>query len=102
VNSADTALLDNEWHLAAAEFINSKMSIYIDGKLDTSITVPFPELTYDGGPHLFLGRHGNQNPGWDFQGSMDEVRISKKTYSASWHKFSYENQKPGSGVVRVE
>jgi hypothetical protein len=37
----------------------------------------------------------------DFEGYVDEARVSRVARSASWIKLSYENQKPGSKAVTV-
>jgi len=102
LESSDSGYLDNQWHQVTGEFNNSQMNLYIDGVLDTSMSVPFKAIAYEGGPHFFIGRHGDQEPEWDFQGDMDEVRLGKAAHSADWIKLSFENQKIGSNVVKIE
>jgi Concanavalin A-like lectin/glucanases superfamily/Domain of unknown function (DUF2341)/Carboxypeptidase regulatory-like domain len=102
IHSTDSSYLDNEWHHIVSTFSNSTMSIYIDGKLDSSKTLEFNKITYDGSPHFFIGRHGNQEPNFDFMGSLDEVRINKNKNSSSWIKLSYKNQHPLSNVVTLD
>ena len=32
-------------------------------------------MIYDQGPDLYVGRHGTDDPDWDFGGNIDDVRI---------------------------
>ena len=92
--STKSSYLDNEWHHIVTTFSNSTMSLYIDGKLDSTKTLEFNKITYDGSPHFLIGRHGNQELNFDFIGSMDEIRINKQKNSDAWIKLSYKNQQP--------
>lgn len=102
IHTVDSSYLDNKWHQVVSTFSNSTMSLYIDGKLDSSKSLEFNRITYDGSPHFFIGRHGNQEPSFDFMGSLDEVRINKRKNSAAWIRLAYLNQLPQSSVVTLE
>jgi len=99
--SSDINVKDNEWHYVAGVNTGSQLVVYIDGKEFGSTDVP-DRIIYNGGPYFLMGRHGNLETNWDFMGYMDEIRISTEIRSADWIRMCYENQKPGSTVVRIE
>lgn len=68
--------------------------LYVNGVLDNSnsggsMNIPSPARMYIG------GWYNNYN----FQGDIDEVRISQVVRSANWIKLEYENQKPLQTLV---
>jgi hypothetical protein len=75
--------LDGNWHHVAgvSSSVAPGMSIYLDGVLVpcdqfTNMNYATSGLVYTGsGSDLWVGRHGNNSTNFDFQGTIDEVRI---------------------------
>jgi hypothetical protein len=70
--------------------------IYVNGQLDVGSPVRATPLKMPSPARLWIG-------GWyddfNFEGDIDEVRISRVTRSAEWAKLQYENQKPLQTLV---
>jgi hypothetical protein len=88
--------LDGEWHLTQGTFDGSALRLFLDGKELASLSVPGP-VDFKYPVNVTLGRHGNGQTGFDYNGDLDEIQIHSSARNADWHKLSYENQKPGSG-----
>jgi hypothetical protein len=101
LESTTGKVLDNRWHHVAGQNIGTQLQIYVDGVFSGSLDIP-EGIVYDGGPYFYIGRHGNKEDPWDYEGYMDEIRVSTEIRSVDWIKMCYENQKPGSTVVRFE
>jgi hypothetical protein len=69
--------------------------VQVDGNSDTTAIV------YGLGPTIEIGRHGNGNPGYNFTGKIDEVRISRTGRSGSWITTEYKNQNSPSTFYSV-
>jgi hypothetical protein len=94
------------WHHFTFTFNDAGDSqvLYIDGveALRADYTDP---INYSGlEPYTFIGIGRSALPETDFEfdGIIDEVRISGTVRSADWIKMCYENQKENSTVVRIE
>jgi hypothetical protein len=74
--------LDGNWHHVAGVTTSSGMKIYFDGVERGSNNIGDPIL-YDRGDDLFVGRHGNGQEFWDFDGNIDEVRVYTRALSAA-------------------
>jgi hypothetical protein len=80
----------SEWVHAVHTYRQGETRIYINGVLDgtnsggTSLAIKSPAK-------LWIGGWYNR---YDFDGDIDEVRISSVARSADWVKLEYENQKP--------
>ena len=70
--------------------------VYVNGVLDGIHKTDAAPLAIKSPARLFLG-------GWyhhyDYQGDLDEVRISRVVRSADWIRLQYENQKPNQTLV---
>ena len=69
--------LDGNWHHVATVIDATSVTIYFDGAQICQLMNVQP-LLYDRGPDLFVGRHGEGQTDFDFDGNMDEVRIYSK------------------------
>jgi hypothetical protein len=66
--------LDDQWHHAVGTSTSGgALSVWIDGAKNTCTSTGVQ--TYDLGLDLFIGRHGNGGIEYDFDGSLDDVRI---------------------------
>jgi hypothetical protein len=54
----------------------------VDGVLKLSCPLALP-IVYDLGKDLWVGRHGNGNQNWDFEGNIDEVRVYTRVLTAT-------------------
>ena len=94
-SSADVAgestLPLSEWTHVIHTYEKGDSKVYVNGVLDGVSTKQGSPLNITNPCGLWIG-------GWrddyDFQGDIDEVRVSKVTRSADWVKLQYENQKP--------
>ena len=80
-NAPAATFLDGMWHHVAA-VINSVdgMRVYYDGN-QTCASVDARNVTYNVGNDFFVGRHGDGETQWDFDGNVDEVRLYNRILS---------------------
>ncbi|MFN5579859.1 MAG: DUF2341 domain-containing protein [Akkermansiaceae bacterium] len=93
----DTTIPMSEWVHVVHAYDGTKARLYVNGVLDhtdgnNNMKIPDSASFYIGG---WMQVSGN----YDFDGDIDEVRISKVARSADWVKLSYENQKPIQTLV---
>jgi hypothetical protein len=99
-SNADVATKDRlptrEWVHLAHTYTAGDSRVYVNGQLagqtlrnDSLLNIRTPARMWIG------GWYGN----YDFQGEIDEVRISSVTRSADWIRLEYENQKPLQTLV---
>lgn len=69
-----TSVTDNKWHAIAATYDSSTMSLYIDGKLDTTKNIGHRLITPSSNI-LAFGNNDDGNGFLPFKGLIDEVRI---------------------------
>ena len=84
----------SQWMHVAHTYKSGEAKIYVNGVLDGTNTsgtmdIPTPAAVYLGG----------WNGSYNYNGDMDEVRVSRVTRSAEWIKMEYENQKPLQTLV---
>jgi hypothetical protein len=85
----------NEWLHVVHTYKVGESRIYVNGvlvgesKANGPLNIRSPARLYVG------GWHGN----YQFQGEIDEARLSSVTRSADWVKMEYENQKPMQTLV---
>lgn len=91
-----TTLNDNTWHYVAMTRKSSDgaISIFIDGKLDTSGTSDVGNKTGD-----TLNTFGKNMDGKYITGTFDEIRVEDTARSADWILLSYGTQKPNQVTV---
>ena len=73
--------LDGAWHHVAGVLGGAGMTLYFDGAAVCSNTNG-AAIAYDQGTDLWVGRDGNGDPSWDFDGLLDEVRIYPRALTA--------------------
>ena len=83
----------NEWVYVQHTYSNGTGRIYINGKLDSE---EHPHLNIHTPERMWVGGWYNN---YDFQGDIDEVRLSTVERSADWIWLEYENQKPLQTLV---
>lgn len=92
VNS-DRTLPLGEWMHVAHTYEHGDGRVYINGRLEGE---EHPLLDIKSPERMWIG-------GWydnfDFEGDIDEVRISKVARSPNWIKLEYENQKANQTLV---
>lgn len=90
VSATGINVLDSKWHHLAGVFNDTSnvYQIYVDGKLITSTANTY-SISYAHGANFVIGRHGNGNTAFDFNGSIDEVRVSNIARNAEEIAESY-------------
>lgn len=101
LQTTDRNIMDDRWHHVAAVLEGDSLRLYCDGKVAAKAPLRAP-IRYPFRNDFEIGRHGFRTHDKDFQGGLDEARFSHKGWSAAWLRVEYENQKPGSGLVRFE
>jgi hypothetical protein len=74
--------LDNNWHHVAGVISTTGMRIYFDGAQVAS-NPDGTSIVYPLGTDFFVGRHGNGDAGFDYDGNIDDVRIYDRALSDS-------------------
>ncbi len=91
-----TRIPTGEWNHVLQTYEKGIPRIYVNGRLDIGSPVRATPLNIPSPARLWIG-------GWydnfDFEGDIDEVRISRVTRSAEWAKLQYNNQKPFQTLV---
>jgi hypothetical protein len=71
-------IFDGNWHHIGATTSTDKIRIYFDGVQQTCPNGTDGDIVYTAGPNFYVGRHGNNQTTWDFDGNIDEVRIYRR------------------------
>ena len=86
----------NEWVQVVHTYEKGEARLYVNGVLDVTNKTQSSPLAIKSPARMFLG-------GWyhnyDFNGDLDEVRISQVVRSPEWVKLQFENQKPTQTLV---
>ncbi|MCH2181096.1 MAG: DUF2341 domain-containing protein [Mariniblastus sp.] len=85
-----------EWVHAAHTYRQGEPKLYINGQLDGETNHRATPLAINRPARMWIGGWYNH---YQYEGQIDEVRISNVTRSADWLKLQYENQKPLSTAV---
>jgi hypothetical protein len=88
--SANTAVNDNTWHAIAISVNGSTENFYRDGAADGSVSGGTPS-SYSGTGTL----------GLNFNGTIDEIRLSNVARSADWLATEYNNQSSPSTFYSI-
>ena len=99
VQTASTITDTAGWHLLTSTFNTTNgFNLYIDGNLD--ISYPLKTTTLTTSAHsLYIGEIVDSLT--NFDGKMDEVRISSTARSADWVKTEYNNQSATSTFYTI-
>ena len=73
--------LDGKWHHLAAAASSTGVKVYYDGAERCSLPHT-QDVIYDVAPDLWVGRHGNGQTTWDFDGHVDDIRIYNRVLTA--------------------
>ncbi|MFC1586601.1 DUF2341 domain-containing protein, partial [Fibrobacterota bacterium] len=91
------------WHhfaYAIDDQANSQI-LYIDG-VQAGTGSNTTSISYSGlGSNTIIGNHGNGGINSNFDGTIDEVRVSNTARSASWIKLCYENQRSNQTLYTI-
>ena len=96
-----TPILDNTWHHAAATYDGSSWKLYLDGKLETTLTVGAAPRS-DTTQHASLGTMLNTTGGTNgfFRGVLDEARVWNRALTQTEIITNINHQViNGSGLV---
>lgn len=86
----------SQWIHAVHTYEHNATKVYVNGRLDGSRVSEAAPLLIKTPMGLWLGGwHGN----YDFNGVIDEVRISRLVRPDEWIRLEYENQKPLQTLV---
>jgi hypothetical protein len=103
VDSADygarttTTFAPDQWFHVAGVRSGTWVGVYVNGVLED--TSEAPQSYSQNAQQVFVGLK-KFFPAPDFSFRIDELRISRKAFSESWLKLSYETQKPGGTSVQ--
>jgi hypothetical protein len=93
------------WHHVVATYDGSYMRIYVDGIQDPNVLVKTNAIEPSSFEKGFWIGHGDQpkDRGWsaEWDGQIDEVRISDVVRSAGWIQTQFENQFDPSSFYSV-
>ncbi len=89
-------LVPGEWTQVVHTYRRGEARLYINGVLDAENLDRGSPLNIRVPARLYLGGWYNN---YDFQGDLDEVRVSSVVRSPEWVRLQYENQKPGQLLV---
>ncbi|MHA2201102.1 MAG: LamG domain-containing protein, partial [Candidatus Thorarchaeota archaeon] len=93
------------WHHVVATYDGSYVRIYVDGIQDPNVLVKANAIEPSSFEKGFWIGHGDQpkDRGWsaEWEGQIDEVRISDVVRSAGWIQTQFENQFDPSGFYSV-
>jgi uncharacterized repeat protein (TIGR01451 family) len=85
----------NQWHHVVATYDGSTMRVFVDGASQGSLAKTGNISPTVGGESVWIG-HGDQpdNRDWSgqFEGDLDEVRISRVARSPAWIATQFNNQ----------
>jgi hypothetical protein len=75
-----TGHLDNNWHHVAGVLSATGLKTYYDGVERGSVAGSFT-ISYAQGPDFWVGRHGNGDTPYDYNGHIDDVRVYNRSLS---------------------
>lgn len=88
-----------QWRHVAGTYDQTFMRIYVDGVLQGSLAKTGAISDY--GQPITMGKYQHDGAS-NFNGLLDEVRISTAARSADWVKLSYMNQRPDQKLVEKQ
>ncbi|MBD3393877.1 MAG: DUF2341 domain-containing protein, partial [Chitinivibrionales bacterium] len=96
--SSPSAYTYGFWHLIAVTFENGTARFYINGEFDREVT-GLGSLGTNNEP-AYIGNRPDLAR--DYDGDMDEIRLSSVARDANWIKLVYENQRMDQNLVSFE
>ena len=76
-----TTHLNGNWHHVVGVLSAAGMKVYLDG-VERCSNTRGDATNFSKGPDLYVGRHGQNDPDWDFDGNIDDVRIYNRAMPA--------------------
>jgi hypothetical protein len=95
--STKVSLPDNAFLFLGVVYTGSRADVYVNGEYVES--KPFTQAASSAGRTLLGASSINGSQG--FSGVLNEVWSASTTRTAAWIKLEYENQKPGSRLVKI-
>lgn len=88
-----STVTDNQWHhlVGVKDASNNLVKLYIDG-IQVASATSAGTISYTLGNDLFIGKHASGGTTFDYNGSLDEARISSSVRSAAWVAATYKTQ----------
>jgi len=86
----------NEWVYVSFSYESGNTHLYINGVLDASNTSSGAPLKISNPANFWIGGWNNS---FNYNGDIDEVRVSNVARSADWVKMEFENQKPNQTLA---
>jgi hypothetical protein len=93
-----------QWYFLSCVKDGARVTLYVNGAADSGRDVS-TTIVSDGNDVTIGADHNGPTFGSVsdfFNGTIDEVRVSRTARSAAWIKMCYESQQPGSTVVTVQ
>jgi hypothetical protein len=94
-----TNVVGTGWRYVAytVDAVAKTQIVYVDG-VQSASTALTNSLSFTGlAPNTILGKHGNGQTAYTFDGTMDEVRVAQTSRSAAWLSTEFNNQRaPGT------
>lgn len=97
--TATTAMANGTWYHIVGTYDGATQKIYVNGALEASRARTGSVSDY--GQALAIGKSGIDNNS-NFDGAVDEARVSSTARSADWIKLCYANQKAGQKLVTFQ
>jgi hypothetical protein len=91
--------LNNQWHHVAAVTSPDGMVLYLDGQ-EICSNGEGGDIVYDQSNNLLVGRHGNGQQNWDFQGQLDDVRIYGRALQANEVQDLFGGTRPQEVILQ--
>lgn len=86
----------DEWIHITGTYDGSQIRIYLDGVLEGAVERKGPISDYGRG--LCFGKYEHDEAS-NFNGVLDEIRVTGTARPPAWIRLSYENQRPGSRLL---
>jgi len=94
------SVIDGNWHYVCGTYDGVTMKLFIDGTQRSSYTYS-RTIPYINGENLVIGRHGDEKPGYQYQGGLDELRIRPFAETNEQIRMNYECTKQNAQVISV-
>src|SRR5208283_3165942 len=95
------ALNDSSWHLVTGVYSGTSIAIYVDGAVANTTSCANLSINYGNGPAGEIGWKLDAASNDDFNGVIDEVRVSNTARSADWIATEYNNQSAPSTFYSI-
>ena len=101
--ASGTNYAGNGWHyfVYTCDDVTNSQKLFVNG-MQVAITSFAASPIFTGaGTNTFIGKHGNGSTLYDFDGSIDEVRVSNISRSPGWVLTEFNNQNSPSAFYSV-